>query len=29
MFDVNKFAVNQDYEFANELINALEEKITR
>ena len=29
MFDVNKFAVNQDYEFAKELINALEKNITR
>ena len=29
MFDVNKYAVNQDYEFAKELINALEKNITR
>ena len=27
MFDVNKFAVNQDYEFASELIQALEKNI--
>ena len=29
MFDVNKFAVNQDYEFASELIQALEKNIPR
>lgn len=29
MFDVNKFAVNQDYEFASELIQALEKNITK